>query len=67
LFRASLAVSSALLAIRLIVEFRAGGRFLSLLVPNSRIDGGVQQIGDQVGENNPNDHDDRDRFIQQES
>jgi hypothetical protein len=33
-------------------------------VPNPRIDNGAQEIGDEVGEDDAEDHDDRDRFIQ---
>jgi uncharacterized LabA/DUF88 family protein len=53
-----------LLAIRLTVEYRASERFLSHLVPDPRTDGGVQEIGDQVGEDDTEDDDDRDRLHQ---
>jgi len=35
---------------------------LVLLEPNPSIDGGVQEIGDQVGEDDAEDHDDGDRL-----
>ena len=66
MFRASLRDSSVLSAVRLIVEHRASGWLLSLLVPDPRIDGGVQEIGKQVGEDDPDD-DDCDCFIHQDS
>jgi len=59
--------SPPLSAIRLTVEYQPSGCFLALPVPDSRIDGGVEEIGDQVGEDDVEDHDDRDRFIQQET
>ena len=39
----------------------------TLLAPNAQVDSGVEQIGDQVGEDDAEDHDDGDRFIQRES
>lgn len=40
---------------------------LALLMPNPRIDTGVQQIGDRIGKDDPKDHDDRPCFIHHES
>ena len=45
--------------------FEVGGTVLP--VPNPRIDGGVEEIGDQVGEDDTDYHGDDVCFIQQES
>ncbi len=64
--RTFLSDSSTLLAIRLMVEYRANGRLISHLVPDPWIDSGVKEIDDPIGEDNAEDHDDGDSFIQQE-
>ncbi len=66
MFRAALSNSSTVLSIRLIVEYRASGRFVSLLVPNPRIDHGVHEIGNQIREDDADDYDHTNRFIHQE-
>jgi len=55
--------SPTLLPIQLIVEFPAGRRFPLLLVPEPGIDGGVEQIGDQISEDDAEDHGNGDCFI----
>ena len=47
-------------------EYQLDGHLLTLLVPDPRIGDSVQQVGDQVGEDDAEDHDDGDGLHQRD-
>jgi len=63
----SLSISIHLLGLLQFQAVLKEAALLPLLVPDPRIDSGVEEIGDQVAEDDTQNHDDRDRFVQWES